>query len=495
MPSVQAVDFDALPCSVQRKYFSSLERLQIQQQSLEEARPPKSSSGPSSCATSLRFRPALPLGSRRRHRNVEAAHQVSQSEVDFYLSLPEKLRKQHFSREEQVLFFGRREQVFLPHDRYNEGYPDTERARQRFDDFHFDFHDDSSTISTRRGRQRTRSSSAQSLSPSQVSLDSPTRLFDRRQHHTTLSTTTPHYYEKDRNSESRLFYLNMTGLESQSVPSTPTCRRSRAMSLNIPLIHHSTSSTTLMPDSPLFAQRPISRHQRAHSSGLTGRRSPQTTPIFDPEATHYSDPEARKKLRTYLASPQKFDEAIEFGFPSSAGSDSTTPHYQLPPVTHHHARKFSRDMHSFLRNGKLSFLEDHPKPDAENQGLDSDGDSTADPDSPATPSSSTGASFRVHSRHLSYNSSPLSSPGLPPPLNREMTLRMTLTRPDLRADDDVLYGWQTALPKAGKDDPLALEDLVLTDDMTGTTGAFYVKPKPKGNLVARLLKRASLKAR
>jgi hypothetical protein len=46
-----------------------------------------------------------------------------------------------------------------------------------------------------------------------------------------------------------------------------------------------------------------------------------------------------------------------------------------------------------------------------------------------------------------------------------------------------------------QDDPLALEELVFTDDHTGTKGAFYVKPKPRGNLVSRLLKRASLKGR
>jgi hypothetical protein len=81
---------------------------------------------------------------------------------------------------------------------------------------------------------------------------------------------------------------------------------------------------------------------------------------------------------------------------------------------------------------------------------------------------------------------------------------MTLTRPDLRADEDVLYGWQNqthhqhlknTTTTTVQDDPLALEELVLTDDQTGTKGPFYVKPKPKGSLVTRLLKRASLKGR
>ena len=74
-----------------------------------------------------------------------------------------------------------------------------------------------------------------------------------------------------------------------------------------------------------------------------------------------------------------------------------------------------------------------------------------------------------------------------------MTLRMTLTRPDLRADEDQLYGWQSN--KSVKDDPFALEELQLTDDMNGTKGPFYVKPKTHGNLVSRLFKRASRKGR
>lgn len=284
----------------------------------------------------------------------------------------------------------------------------------------------------------------------------------------------------------------------------------RTMSLTAASFRHPSSASPTMfiadPPSP-FAFGPNARHQRAHSStlSLAGLRFSQapTPPLFDPEATHYQDPEARKKLRMYLASPQKFDEAIEFGFPSTTGNDSPGPHYQLPQIDNH-ARKFSRDMHTFLRDGKLSFLEDSTSTD--NQGLESsDCDSVADLDSPATPCS-TGLSFRLHSRQLSHGKFPIDSPMASPALsgagqmNREMTLRMTLTRPDLRADEDQLYGWQqqgSSSPKSTsvKDDPLALEDLVFTDDNTGAKGAFYVKPKPRGNLVSRILKRASLKTK
>lgn len=42
-----------------------------------------------------------------------------------------------------------------------------------------------------------------------------------------------------------------------------------------------------------------------------------------------------------------------------------------------------------------------------------------------------------------------------------MTLRMTLTRPDLRDDETALYDWNDGLEKG---DPLALEELPLGPD-------------------------------
>jgi hypothetical protein len=306
--------------------------------------------------------------------------------------------------------------------------------------------------------------------------------------------------DQDHDAASSLFYLDIMSPTTAKRATSSTAVR-RTMSLNASSMQYSPPSNVLMGATSGFAIAPVpTHHQRAHSSSLSlsGRRSSHAPapPVFDPEATHYRDPEARKKLRTYLASPQKFDEAIEFGFPSNPDDDSITPHYQLPPITSH-SRKFSRDMQTFLRDGKLSFFEDIR---TDNQGLESDRDSVPDMESPTTPSS-TGHSFRLHSRQISHSKFSSEDTPLSPlhpaggNLNREMTLRMTLTRPDLRADDDQLYGWQASSPKPIKDDPLALEELVFSDDMTGTKGAFYVKPKPRGNLVTRMLKRASLKGR
>ena len=162
----------------------------------------------------------------------------------------------------------------------------------------------------------------------------------------------------------------------------------------------------------------------------------------------------------FLGSAQKFDEAVEFGFPSTAGDDITTPRFELPHITTD-ARNFSRDMQTFLRDDTISILEDNEDTDAKS---DTDGESVTDLDSPVTPSS-IGVSFRGHMRHVSSNFGSVDSTGLPPlhpqgRLNREMTLRMTLTRPDLRADEEQLYGWQaqtTPTSSTRDPDPFALD--------------------------------------
>jgi hypothetical protein len=84
-----------------------------------------------------------------------------------------------------------------------------------------------------------------------------------------------------------------------------------------------------------------------------------------------------------------------------------------------------------------------------------------DPESPLTPMLEDSV-YKPHHRPStrakdSKNSSDFSHLGITKPVlvkqpesythamagSREMTLRMTLTRPDLRADENTLYGWQT----------------------------------------------------
>ena len=176
------------------------------------------------------------------------------------------------------------------------------------------------------------------------------------------------------------------------------------------------SGAPARPLSALLA--PISKHKRTAST-------------IDPTAQYYQDPEARLKLRVYLASPQKFDEAIEFGFPSLGipGPTVTIPApFASPKCTDESAR---------------SFLDDAASLAPDDEGDKDEEASVADSDSPPTPQDPT---FQPRRPSKQYRDS-FDRPGLlrphilhypsetnPVAGNREMTLKMTLTRPDLRTD-------------------------------------------------------------
>lgn len=142
--------------------------------------------------------------------------------------------------------------------------------------------------------------------------------------------------------------------------------------------------------------------------------------LVDQAPSHYQDPEARMKLRVYLASPHKFDEAIEFGFPSYEGGETT------------HIRSFSRQ-------GSSDRMHNLNSDDVES--LISDPASPTDMASPRTPMSMDHPSVE-HSPHIPHEGTWPANYAQAPASSREMTLRMTLTRPDLRADEEQMYGWQ-----------------------------------------------------
>ncbi|KAL8772268.1 MAG: hypothetical protein Q9209_002480 [Squamulea sp. 1 TL-2023] len=217
-----------------------------------------------------------------------------------------------------------------------------------------------------------------------------------------------------------------------------------------------------------------------------------TSRSTDQRAKHYQDPEARLKLRVYLGSPSKFDEALEFGFPSLESRE----HLPLP-----RRPSLSRTYHTeptlqtFYESENPSFLD----------STDSDSDeaeSLPEMDIPNTPSDATFSRNTLRLPHSKRTSSDLdrapfksvAKPNLnnmePPSsrrrpdtvagCNREMTLRMTLTRPDLRASEDLLYG-------SGDSDPLALEHL--PSPMAGNE--IWEPGKEGGRTVKKFWKRVS----
>ncbi|KAL3494178.1 hypothetical protein BJX62DRAFT_51758 [Aspergillus germanicus] len=215
--------------------------------------------------------------------------------------------------------------------------------------------------------------------------------------------------------------------QAPSSPSRLTTRRRpsfrRTMSFNsvnlsrksISLAPHGRVPTSSPPlESPSAVGNIISRRSsvsRPSTRNKPRHTSQSSTSSIDPSAQYFHDPEARLKLRVYLASPQKFDEAIEFGFPAvdNGQSNPKSPHPDRSPQMKEFTGTFldddddmsirgeKKEQHSNI--SRLSYVMEAPPP-------------SEDPTTKITASIKTPLSEPKHSR--------------------EMTLRMTLTRPDLR---------------------------------------------------------------
>ncbi|MCJ1311366.1 hypothetical protein MMC25_005037 [Agyrium rufum] len=325
---------------------------------------------------------------------------------------------------------------------------------------------------------------------------------------------------EDDDLDLRLDDYHLQLADAVNQPAKPPSRRPsfrRTLSLtNMPFakdLRSSNDSCTKQPPSTTSAQFPsLQPHSSHHKRNFSFSNPLTKTPIFNPPdglstvdasaAKHYQDPEARLKLRVYLASPQKFDEALEFGFPSlDASQGPTRPLSRRPSVSNvKPIQAYSLGGGDFFddKDDLTSFFKD-PEDDDD----DDDEDDTAtlpDPDSPNTPSDLTMTRPSAHRFQTSVPRSSQSTSSTRPPMwhsttdpsssygwagNREMTLRMTLTRPDLRADESILY------PKDDRD-PLALEDLPLEggDIWSNLKG----KEGKEGGRLGRLWKRVSRKS-
>ncbi|KAM0279316.1 hypothetical protein ACHAQH_004663 [Verticillium albo-atrum] len=192
--------------------------------------------------------------------------------------------------------------------------------------------------------------------------------------------------------------------------------------------HATTPTSPAYPPSSPLANSTVHVRQKSRALSLISpKQSPKDTMSgFDPAAAHYQDPEARQKLKLYLASPLKFDEAVQYGFPSTEGAVKETKQSEDDVIV----PKMQEKPRTFLADDKSSIYSDEL--------------SAADSDSPKTPH----AFEKPGVRPLRVATEP-EGPGKPAddssigaPSSREMTLRMTLTRPDLRANEDQIYGWQ-----------------------------------------------------
>lgn len=191
-------------------------------------------------------------------------------------------------------------------------------------------------------------------------------------------------------------------------------------------------------------QQHTRRRSRAMSLVTSKHGAQESISSIDQAAAHYQDPEARLKLRVYLASPQKFDEAIEFGFPSTdvVSPTTTKPEFRSPRRAEFQrgASEDAERLRTFLSDDRSSVYSE------EEEEM-----SVADPDSPKTPLDKPAVRPRVVTEPVQPTKPHAPDNYVHAPVScREMTLRMTLTRPDLRAREEQIYGWQQRGPYLGR---------------------------------------------
>lgn len=184
----------------------------------------------------------------------------------------------------------------------------------------------------------------------------------------------------------------------------------------------------------------------------------------------YLDPKTRMLIRQCTASAEAFDEVLNFGYQTEedfpATSSPTASDYQF--------------------DEGLCSSDGISDEDEDDFTLDSD-------DEPWTPGSddTLATSWDMHSP--TYSPVQRFDSSCYRPKQRPMTLRVTLTKPENKVLDDspvrAAKPAQTYRPSLKVEDPLALEQLTFSDDVTGKYGAFAVTPTKDSSKMKKLLKR------
>lgn len=430
----------------------------------------------------------------RRLRKNRVGSTCSAVDASWFLTLPDKIKKKEFTRAEQIAITGRyRDRVVLLDAADEAVYKATNRASRLVTLDHLDSEydisstDDDDMASLNDDMDSSNNDMVSVHEREATKLPRPTS-FSREM------IENFRWMDEEEDLDLRLvlddYHANLDGAVIPSPSSTlrPSFRKQMSIS-SLPFGRDSISTATSSKPSsrdthtPNSSRSSPSRRMSTRMSLLlpkpTTNITHNPTPSIDQaHATHYQDPEARLKLRVYLGSPQKFDEAIEFGFPSMDGVTETSDNKENEGISRN-TRKLSRDngcrkmtrpsieiqqAKTFLNDDAVSLTDTHD---------DDDDTSMDDPDSPQTPAGfdqpfrsihpATRPAFVqrrantsmdlglggvrpvLHKHSESYAPAPSSQSCMS---NREMTLRMTLTRPDLRADESLLYGWQGARTKS-----------------------------------------------
>ncbi|KAJ5307166.1 hypothetical protein N7476_007822 [Penicillium atrosanguineum] len=402
--------------------------------------------------------PRNPSTSLRRHRleknrpqnlrkpgSLQLAYLVAEADSQCFHSLPAKVQQKLFSPEERIrLRSAYRESVIL--DAADEAFYRRPMTRSRRPSN--DSHPSEATLSVAQPSTVFYDSDSDSDSEDDPDPRMDQSLYDSFR-----------WLDEDGDLDLSLDEYHAHVAESAAARlksrRRPSFRRSLSISTHAALRHRPTASMparplppspSVPPLSPIAStgrslSRPGSRRQPSHGPS-------SSTSSIDPGAQYYQDPDARLKLRVYLASPQKFDEAIEFGFPSlDQDKENVTPELPATPKPASESPEFGG-----------TFFEDD-----DGTIIGSPGGSFDDSPAPRLPQPQMRESPQPSVDHQSLlqrrQSSLPGSKAIPQrlPGNREMTLKMTLTRPDLRTESPA------SSQKSPQEDPLQLAALPPAD--------------------------------
>ena len=433
------------------QYFSTAERLRLAngvppsspgsraKSTLESARLSprrKSLFAPSSYALQQSLKPV-----RKHFRRSTTAPSalVNSDNAAWFASLPPAVRRKHFTKEEQILFANEHHSIILDaadellnrrchRDSPLEPPPGLSTSRPQTSYFsenvaHADnisFFDDTDTELDEAEFENEEKGMANYSLDKFPWLDDESDLdLSLDDYHAAIAETT---HRQASSIQRRVSRRNHS-------PSALSPRRSSAMSSQPNSRPLSRAAASSAPVKSALLPPPSPSHHRSKASISS----------IDHRATHYQDPTARMKLRVYLASPSKFDEAVEFGFPSL--QDQAGVHHERPRT----APRLTND------SGRTFLTDDTPSLLADDGSFQGDIDDAPDPRTPQE------TEFRMH-RNSQKNSNDRQS--IKPQivrnvteqyaqfttLDREMTIHMTLTRPDLRTPEQPSSKKVNAMP-------------------------------------------------
>ena len=349
------------------------------------------------------------------------------------MRLPEKVQKKHFTREEQIFLSGHFEGV-IPDAADDIFYKLRHQRNQSVPTLSISLNSSkSSTISTDQDClfEKIPEMDVSTLEGFRWMEDDDELDLSLDDYHAHIIPTTDSFPKSASRRPSFRRKLSLTNLPFGSARSITKCAPPKPVEPppTLPMLTHQ-----------------ISSHR---TPGKSSRTRASLERSVDSSTKHYQDPEARLKLRVYLASPQKFDEALEFGFPSLEDREMLPS--RRPSLPKHHTDSILR---TFLNEDNISFFGSQDGHDTET--------SIAEVNSPKRPSTTffhssdqvsilnpTSTDSHPSLEHCASRTSEPYAYVLAG--SREMTLRMTLTRQDLRAHENHL--------DAATDDPLALEHL------------------------------------